>query len=880
MPKHLVLEEEKKVIPPILLIDTNPGIRNTLLNLLANELSSQGKLYALSSKEVPVGVERISPLSIHLLDKLSDQLKYAVIFLDEESQKKKVLSIIEKLSVQKTRIVIIIPYRVIERFIDILLRVKDEKQVIVGMVGDVFGKSNLSSPLSKIIQNALVHKEILLSGNELLSVYPILDRDVIQGIQFLLFTKNVSPFYNLFYEHPETLISLSHLMKRHEPELSIQFKNIDLGLASEKTQMEKDKYIKDRTTVKPIFLSHVLLGFEKSVEVFDSHIEYTSQSKKKLKVFKERSKFSGAWRFVRYAVMAFMLYAIITLLLFLGSIVLLKEGVAKLSSGNTKEAERFLTISSKLYMVTRNTIFLFSIFPSNLTHGKLDDELKSYEGLSKVAIEVIPIIKKAQTANPTLDKKELENLTASVLKLYFILERNNIPQLKPFVSSEAFKKSSSLFSVLQIAPTFMGYDSPKHYLILFQNDSELRPTGGFIGSVGYATVQNGEVVDLTIQDVYDLDGQLKGHIEPPYIIRRFLQPHLYLRDSNFAPDFAETASTAALLYNLESGKKIDGVIAIDTQVLKKVLSVTGPIKISESEVVNSTNVVTLLEGTIQKDFFPGSTKKKETLRTLLNKITVIFETDKAKQLSLLKSLPSLLSEKHILLSFASPSIQKVFVGASLAGSMSDLRIEAHTLRDFLSVNEANIGVNKANKHITRKITYSAFLKPTVLNSDVLLEYTNKGEDPYMAYIRLIIPKDSRVLSIRIDGADQKIVPAITNPATYEKKNFKAPIGALEVDQVTDLNYHTVGFVTTIPVNTTSRIRVLYENTRIVPVEDIFTYSLLFIKQPGTLSYPLTVQLQTEGNYTIKNKDGTSPILYDDNIFQDREIKTNVTRVKK
>ena len=57
-----------------------------------------------------------------------------------------------------------------------------------------------------------------------------------------------------------------------------------------------------------------------------------------------------------------------------------------------------------------------------------------------------------------------------------------------------------------------------------------------------------------------------------------------------------------------------------------------------------------------------------------------------------------------------------------------------------------------------------------------------------------------------------------------------------------------------------------------------TYSLFYIKQPGTQNYPLTVQLQTDGAFKLQGKE-VSPVLYDSGITQDKEIKVGVLRVK-
>ena len=108
-----------------------------------------------------------------------------------------------------------------------------------------------------------------------------------------------------------------------------------------------------------------------------------------------------------------------------------------------------------------------------------------------------------------------------------------------------------------------GFSGTQSYLVLFQNSMELRPTGGFVGSVGKLTMVDGLVADFTIFDVYELDGQLRGHVDPPDPIRTLLsQEHWYLRDSNWDPDFFESGQRAAWFYEKETGQSVDGVISV------------------------------------------------------------------------------------------------------------------------------------------------------------------------------------------------------------------------------------------------------------------------------------------------------------------------------
>src|SRR3989344_7435825 len=96
----------------------------------------------------------------------------------------------------------------------------------------------------------------------------------------------------------------------------------------------------------------------------------------------------------------------------------------------------------------------------------------------------------------------------------------------------------------------MGLDDEKRYLILFQNDAELRPTGGFITAYGYFKVKNGLIESEGSSDIYKLDDSLTKRIPAPNIILKYLPnvPNLNLRDSNLSPDYLVSMKQFEELY--------------------------------------------------------------------------------------------------------------------------------------------------------------------------------------------------------------------------------------------------------------------------------------------------------------------------------------------
>lgn len=60
----------------------------------------------------------------------------------------------------------------------------------------------------------------------------------------------------------------------------------------------------------------------------------------------------------------------------------------------------------------------------------------------------------------------------------------------------------------------------------------------------------------------------------------------YMQDVNLTPDFPTAASTAQAMWELKTGQRVDGVVSVDPVVLGYILDTTGPVKITNSELVS------------------------------------------------------------------------------------------------------------------------------------------------------------------------------------------------------------------------------------------------------------------------------------------------------
>jgi len=398
---------------------------------------------------------------------------------------------------------------------------------------------------------------------------------------------------------------------------------------------------------------------------------------------------------------------------------------------------------------------------------------------------------------------------------------------------------------LGILPEMLGTDGKKReYLVLLQNEMELRPTGGFIGSYGILSFENGRLINFEVQDVYEADGKLQGHVEPPTEIKNYLgEGGWYLRDSNWQADFTAAATDAEWFLEKETGKKVDGVIGMNLAVARGILGSIGEIELSDfGEKINKDNLYEKAEYYSEAKFFPGSKQKASFLGALGKQLFLEIKQLKSdKQVAMIKSIVDLLDKRELQLAFKNETIAQKVKMLAWDGSMFSGKCGAERcVTDYLFVVDANLGVNKANYFIYRKIEQVIDIKKTEIVRTVKITYENTAKTKnypggdYKNYLRVYLPEEAELIGVV--GNDEP------NNIRTDKVG-----GKLEV-----------GFLVTVPVLRTKTITINYKIPAKVEGNKLFSYLNFIQKQSGTrdseiislISYPSdwqAMQVEPEAN---------------------------------
>lgn len=871
MQSFLSIEESEKSLPVLLLFGYTKNIREELVRLNSEKF----RIIIVGSKKPNFlddyqNAYFISYKKADLLLKLEEKVDYAIAFLSDDLAIKNIGYFTEKSRRDHAKVLGILRTESIDHDLKNIDSVKILSDVRLCILGEILSsKSSSESDLSKIIENAIINQKIVLDGREEQSVFCISLSDATTAIQRLLFGNfKKENLYYLFYKNPQTILDAVYTIARVEPDTKIIF--------SENTKksntLSREKFVENSKSKTLMDSSYIdsLDGFEKTIEGFFNNKQDFEKSNRRWAKKNRRKNGGPVSKAFKFSLISFgaglLLFIFLNFLFFGIGLLFLRQSISDLENGNFSNAATNAKKSNFLLEIIKPTIEVtFDLISAVDQQGQTQQTyrlLRKAGELSEISGSTITDILKSANISEN-------QILSSLASFSFIFQEGQRIQSKTqnkSLSNELKSTYSNLLSLSQVLPQVMGFEKEMNYLLLFQNNEELRPTGGFIGSIGEMVLEKGQIKDINIQDVYELDGQLKHHIDPPFVVRRYLQPHLYLRDSNFPLDFQEVASSSAFIYNLESGKEPQAVIAIDLEVLKEILKITGPINLPNYNVtVDDTTISQFLQSTIKDNFFPGSTQKKDVLNTVFHKLVDKTKNDQKFNVALLKLLPDLLEKKHILISFSDSSIQKVFNANNYSGSYGDTRkVEDNTIYDYLYVNEANIGVNKVNALVSRTIEYRAMIGQDSLVSIATLSLTNASKiDDYKTYLTFVVPANSTLQKITIDGVEQVLTQAIVDPQTFESSTFVEP-QELEVEQYSKNNLNHISFVTIVPKNKKTNIKVEYSNGASKKVLNATNYSLLLNSQPGVAPYTFKSIFDYPEEYVPKDVNATT---YGSNFFE-------------
>jgi len=428
---------------------------------------------------------------------------------------------------------------------------------------------------------------------------------------------------------------------------------------------------------------------------------------------------------------------------------------------------------------------------------------------------------------------------------YFVLQWKNEPTKLinvAYNTSRVLPLGDKYETTLELAHYALQKDDVERtFMILLQNNMELRPGGGYIGSFAIVTIKNGEVLDSAVHDTANFDGRIPDSVEPPFPMKETMHiPSWKFRDGNWMPDFPTNVRIAEKFYKLGGGEdKFDGVVAINATILDTILDITGPIKLADyPDTYKSGDATAKLEYQVEQGYQDQDIKKGDR-KVVMDKLAKEI-IRRVKKMSLKEKI---LLANEFIDSFNNKDIQLYFDDAKMTQLVSavnwDGRVDEDWEKDYLMTVDANLASYKTDHYVKRSIDYDIDLSGSIPQAVLTIHYENTAEqkdwktNDYQTYLRVYIPADSWVTDIE---------NCVLKPK-YGDKYGKKYVGCLVHVELGGQKDVTVRY--NLPID----------------LKNQYPYDLKIQKQSGVHDVPVTVHVKNSGIESVE----------DYNFYMDEDI---------
>ena len=379
-----------------------------------------------------------------------------------------------------------------------------------------------------------------------------------------------------------------------------------------------------------------------------------------------------------------------------------------------------------------------------------------------------------------LAKKDLEAAEENLNKIKLNALNNEQRQILLLIKEklpDIISIIGDFYELLDASVEILGDDNFKRYLFCFQNNYELRATGGFIGSFAVMDIDQGRIkrIDIPEGGSYDVRGGLTDMISAP-IPLHLISPLWQFHDTNWWPDFPTSARKLMEFYEISGGSTVDGVVAITPEIIIDLLKITGPIEMEEyGKIVDADNFMWTAQYYVELEYDQDENKPKKFItdvaEKLINRLSSQFEQGSINVMDIFAILGKAVESKGLQVYFVEQKAQKVAEKYSLSGAIRK------SPGDYLMVVNSNIAGGKSDSVISQSIKLNTTIKEdgTAINNLMIMRAHNGDQEDYFQrvrnvnWVRIYVPEGARLISAQ----------GFRNP---DNNFFQEPEAKLGIDQ--------------------------------------------------------------------------------------------------
>lgn len=411
----------------------------------------------------------------------------------------------------------------------------------------------------------------------------------------------------------------------------------------------------------------------------------------------------------------------------------------------------------------------------------------------EIAGHVLPDVVRASTVleperlRPTdgrVDLAPVERVAPAVVEADRRLSRQarrvqaiSTAQLTPQVASpvrrlqaelaDAAAISSRTALVVRLLPRMLGADGRRTYLLMFQNNAELRSTGGIPGAFAVVHADQGRV-RLGAQGNSSSMGPFRRPVLPLTRTERELFGTAlgsFSQDVTATPHFPRSAQLISAMWRRVRGVTPDGVLSVDPVALSYLLRGTGPVQIGQGRSLDADSAVSTLLNQVYLDL-PDPEDQDAYFARVARRTFEAVASGQGRPEQVLDGLVTSATQRRVLLWSAHPEEQRLIEPTRMGGALPVRAGRAPQVGVYL------------NDGSQSKLDY-------YLDHDVAVRSVGcrAGRQELEVRVRLAsrVPRDTRALGDYVLGSKAGLAPATIRTMLY----VYAPVGGSFSDSTLD-----------------------------------------------------------------------------------------------
>lgn len=313
---------------------------------------------------------------------------------------------------------------------------------------------------------------------------------------------------------------------------------------------------------------------------------------------------------------------------------------------------------------------------------------------------------------------------------------------------------NSLDNFIELGKTmelFLGSERKQRYLVIFENNTEIRPSGGFMGSFALMDIDRGEITNIEVPGggTYDMQGSLDTDVVAPEPLR-LIADRWEFQDSNWFADFPASAKKMIWFYEHSGGPTPDGVIVITATVMEELLKIYGPIPMPDyGRDFTADNFIEETQKIVELEYDKEENKPKKVIGDLAPiMLEKILNADRDKFVKTISVFGRMIREKQVIIFHRNDKIQEVLSRQNWTGEVADAD------QDYLMIVNANIAGGKTDGVIDQAVELTTEISDQgkIINYLTITRTHNGVKNQGFSgvnnvnYMRVYVPRGSELIN--------------------------------------------------------------------------------------------------------------------------------------